>query len=134
MYATKKSDKITFWVTNISNTNVSLLDLGLTLRARSTVNLMDSRHYHFNLEQLKKSAESGSIAAKSNKIKVRAVPPTVDVPVLVTNQDQYLPSRANFGVDVIKPVYEELELSDEAFAEENADLSEQDRRPILPKI
>lgn len=66
-----------FWITNISKMNVSLRDLNLTVKARSSINLMDSKHYRYTLEQLQKSAESGSISRKSDKIKVCIVAPTI---------------------------------------------------------
>ena len=65
-----------FWITNISKMNVCLRDLNLTVKARSSINLMDLKHYRYNLEQLQKSAESGSLYRKSDKIKVCNVAPT----------------------------------------------------------
>lgn len=122
-----------FWVTNISNMNVSLLDLGLTVPAFSSINLLDSRHHKFTPAQLKKSAEAGSIFKKSNRIKVRVVAPKGSVPGLIFREDDYMPSRTKSIVPVIVPHYEELNLSDESFANENYDLAELDRQPILPK-
>ena len=55
--------------------NVCLRDLNITIRARSHANLLDSHHYNYTLEQLEKSAESGSIFRKRDKIKVRQVIP-----------------------------------------------------------
>lgn len=65
-----------FWITNISKMNVCLRDLNLTVKARSSINLMDLKHYRYTLEQLQKSAESGSLYRKSDKIKVCNVTPT----------------------------------------------------------
>ena len=56
--------------------NVCLRDLNLTVKARSSINLMDLKHYRYTLEQLQKSAESGSLYRKSDKIKVCNVAPT----------------------------------------------------------
>ena len=58
-----------FWVMNISNRNVSLSDLGLTIPAFKTVNLLDSKHYSLDKETLEASAESGSLYKKKSKIK-----------------------------------------------------------------
>lgn len=55
--------------------NVCLRDLNLTVKAQSHANLLDEKHYNYTLEQLQKSAESGSIFRKSDKIKVRKIPP-----------------------------------------------------------
>ena len=65
-----------FWITNISKMNVCLRDLNLTVKARSSINLMDLKHYRYTLEQLQKSAESGSLYRNSDKIKVCNVAPT----------------------------------------------------------
>src|SRR5574338_1468911 len=64
-----------FWLTNISNANVSLADLNLTIKAFSSVNLLDKKHYKYTLEQLEKSQESGSLFNKRDRIVVRNVPP-----------------------------------------------------------
>lgn len=59
-----------FLVMNISNRDVSLSDLNLTIKSKRTVNLLDSRHYNFTLEQLQLSAKSGSLFKKSAILKV----------------------------------------------------------------
>jgi len=122
-----------FWVTNICNRNVSLADLNLTIKAFSSVNLMDSRHYSYTLEQLEKSQKSGSIFNKRNRIKVRKVPPEVikmDVPFL---KETYIPSRERSVFEIKDEKYEELTLSDEQFAEENAELADLDTKPLIIK-
>ena len=67
--------KQNFWITNISNRNVSLSDLNLTIKAYSSINLMDSKHYNYSIEQINKSVLNGSIYNKRNKIFVRKVAP-----------------------------------------------------------
>lgn len=122
-----------FWVTNIYNRNVSLADLNLTIKAFSSVNLMDSRHYSYTLEQLEKSQKSGSIFNKRNRIKVRKVSPEVikmDVPFL---KETYIPSRERSVFEIKDEKYEELTLSDEQFAEENAELADLDTKPLIIK-
>lgn len=129
----KKQDRDVFWVTNVSDRNVSLLDLGLTLRAYSTVNLLDSGHYHLTREQLEASRDSGSIYAKRTKVKVRLVPPKENKPMFALKEELFIPNRAKNAVPVVRPQYEELDISDETFAEENAEMAETDRKPILAK-
>ena len=127
----KNNNKPVFWVTNISNRNVTLADLALTIKAYSSVNLLDSKHYYFNREQLVKSAESGSIFAKRNKIVVRKVapelPPDNSMPVL---HETFIASRERSVLVIKEEKYEELLTSDEQYAEEVADIVELDNKPI----
>lgn len=111
-----------FWVTNISKMNVSLADLNLTVKAFSSVNLLDKRYYKFTMEQILKSIECGSLHRKSNIILIRKVPPAefiVDAPIMTTTT---IPSRERSAIIVQNKHYEELELTDEEVASENADL------------
>ena len=125
-----KKEMPAFWLTNISNMNVSLADLNLTVKAYSSINLLDSKHYYYTLEQLQKSAESGSIFKKSNKLIVRKVAPEIlqaNVPML---RETFIPSRERSIFAIKEENYEELNLSDEQFAQENADIVELDNKPI----
>lgn len=115
----------TFWITNISNKNVSLGDLNMTVKAFATINLLDSKHYHYNEEQLKKSALNGSIYSKRDKIFVRKVPPTIEVAIM-QSVEANIPSRQRSIVEVKYETYEELNVSDEEWAAENADIVELD--------
>ena len=122
-----------FWVTNISKMNVSLSDLNLTVKAFSSVNLLDHRHYSYTLEQLEASKKNGSIARKKDKIKVRDIAPEVikmNVPFL---RETYIPSRERSAYEIKKETYEELSLSDEQFAEENAETADLDTKPLIIK-
>lgn len=74
-----KNNQKEFWVTNVSNKNVSLRDLALTIPAHRSMNLLDNRHFKYTLEQLELSVVSGSIATKSDKIKVRRVAPPITI-------------------------------------------------------
>lgn len=112
-----------FWVTNISKMNVSLSDLNLTIKALTTVNLLDKRHYSLTEEQLLKSAESGSLFKKRDRVVVRKVSPKLNVPHnILIEENTYLPSRDRSLVIVKHNNYEELNVSDESFASEMADL------------
>src|SRR5271154_680577 len=106
----------TFWITNVSNMNVSLTDLALTIKAFSTVNLMDTRHYSYTLEQLKKSAESGSLFKKRNKLVVRKLaPPDPKKDKAPINKNTAIPSRERSTFIIKEEKYEELQFSDEEF-------------------
>ena len=122
-----------FWVTNISNRNVTLSDLALNIPAYRTVNLMDTRHYQYTLEQLQKSATSGSLFFKRNMIVVRKVAPEVHKEKKSVNHQAVIPSRERSVLEIKEEKYEELQVSNEEFAIENADLADMDNQPIFSK-
>lgn len=129
-----KKEAPAFWVTNASPMNVTLADLALNIKAFSTVNLLDKRHYQYTLEQLQKSASSGSLFKKRDKIRVRNVaPPDPEKQKAPVSLSSYLPDRARSIYQVDDTEYDELKVSeedqqkqDEAYAKENADLAEID--------
>lgn len=126
-------NKESFWVTNGSNMNVSLSDLNLTIRAYSSVNLLDSKHYSFTKEQLIKSAQEGSLFKKRNKIFVRNLAPEIDKKKILFNREETIPSRERSVYSIKEEKYEELHLSDTDFASENAELAEMDSQPLIKK-
>lgn len=123
-----------FWLTNISNANVSLADLNLTIKAFSSVNLLDKKHYKYTLEQLEKSLSEGSIFLKRDKIKKRVGAPKViqmNTPFL---QETFIPTRERSVLNIKEEYYEELSISDEQFARENADIAElESQKPIIKR-
>lgn len=129
-----KTREQTFWVTNMSPMNVTLSDLALNIKAFSTVNLLDKRHYKYTLDQLLKSKESGSLFKKRDRIVVRDVPPPDPeknkIPIVY---GAIIPDRARSLYQIEEEEYDELKVSeedqktqDEIFAKENADLVEID--------
>jgi hypothetical protein len=139
----KMASKREFWVTNSSPRNVTLADLALNIKAFSTVNLLDKKHYAYTLEQLLKSKESGSLYNKRHLVKVRDVPPPKKEPSQVpVARDAAIPDRHRSLYKIDEKEYEELKVSDEdqkkqdeIYAQENADLAELDeqRSVINPK-
>jgi len=119
-----------FWLTNISNRNISLTDLNLTIKAYSSINLLDKRHYQYTLEQLQNSAHSGSIFKKSNKLAVRKMAPKIIHPNMPFDSETYIPSRERSLYNIKEEKYEELTLSDEDFAKESADIAQIDNPTI----
>ncbi len=110
-----------FWATNISNMNVSLRDLGLTIPSNKSCNLLNSKHYSFNKEQLELSAASGSLFAKRDKILVRQTAP--ETPITPGIQVSKLPrfiakNLARTKIVVEDVVYPELCVSDEEMADD----------------
>ena len=123
-----------YWVTNISKMNVSLADLNLTIKAMSSVNLLDKKHYSYTYEQLELSRIQGSIAKKKDKIVPREVPPEIKKKDRIAFiKDATIPSREKSTFDVKQVHYEELNLTDEQFADENAETAELDRQPLIVK-
>lgn len=143
MKPTPKS-KLAFWVTNVSPRNVTLADLALNIRAFSTVNLLDSKHYPYTLKQLQDSATSGSIFKKSDKIAVRHLPPPeVKKSALPIMREAVMPSRERSVLVVEEKEYIELKMAeesevkeaqmkmDEELARESAELEEDAPPPIV---
>lgn len=136
-----KKEEPTFWVTNISNMNVSLADLNLTVKAFSSVNLLDKKHYYYTQEQLTKSFEMGSIFKKRDKIIVRKVAPEILKANIPLTRETFIPTRERSLLAIKEENYEELNLSeedqkksDELFAKENADTADADTKPMLQKV
>lgn len=138
-----KTIEAAFWVTNMSPMNVTLADLAVNIKAFSTVNLLDKKHYSYTLEQLLKSKESGSLFKKRDKISVREIAPPKKKPdILPFIQSSVIPDRTRSIYQIDDKEYEELQVSqedqqkqDEIYAKENADLAELDaqRSVINPK-
>lgn len=107
-----------FWITNFSDRNVSLADLNMTVPARSSVNLLDSKHYSFTEEQVLQSATSGSIFKKSHLISVRRVPPQM-IPraQIIIDPHSVLPARSASIYEIKRENYEELDFEDDTLIE-----------------
>lgn len=122
-----------FWVTNISNRNVTLTDLALNIPAYRTVNLMDTKHYQYTVEQLQKSATSGSLFLKRNMIVVRKVAPEIHKEKKLINHQTAIPSRERSIIEIKEEKYEELQTTDEQFASENYEMADLDNQPLFSK-
>ena len=115
----KTPPKPAFWVTNISPRNVTLADLALNIRAFSTVNLLDKRHYAYTLEQLLKSKESGSLYNKRHLVKPRDVPPPeIEKLTLPIQREAVMPSRERSVLVIEEKEYIELKMAEESDAKE----------------
>lgn len=141
----KKINEQEFWITNASNKTRNIPDLRITIKPWQSKNLLDSRHYHFTLEQLEISAKTGSIAEKSKWIKVRQVAPQIIVqPGKYVSKDgrKFSPIfRSNVKIeekhfedlgDAVPNETEELKrISEEEFAAADADAAVFDYVPSL---
>lgn len=120
--------KEVFWITNSSRQAVSLGDLGICVRPQSSVNLLDEKHYSITKEQIYNSITSGSISRASKKIIIRKSPPSEiqDKNQIQLKEDALFQFKKRSGVETKNIVYEELNISDEEYASQNADFSEFD--------
>ena len=110
-----KSAPPSFWVTNISNRNVSLADLALTIKAFCTVNLLDKKHYQYTIDQLEKSKINGSISAKRDKIVCRENAPKVEKISIPIQKEDIIPSRERSVYSIKEEYYEELNVTDDEY-------------------
>jgi uncharacterized protein YqgQ len=126
-----------FWITNISPRNVTLADLATNIKAFTSVNLLDDRHYAYTMEQLEKSMKSGSIFKKKDIIKVRDIPPVIEKKQWTeTDEKSSMPTRAKSILEIKEQDYlenvsgdsnpEEQKKFDEQLARTNADLEDED--------
>jgi hypothetical protein len=126
--------KKTFWVVNISDRNVTLSDLLVTIPAGASINLLSKGYPHLSEPILQKSLESGSLFAKRDKIVKRIIPPSGKVErKFMVDEDSFLPNQPRSLLEIKEEKYDELDVSDEEFAEQNVDTVEFDRSPILRK-
>lgn len=116
-----KNNQKQFWVSNISNKNVCLADLALTIPARRHMNLLDSDHFTYTEEQLEKSKQSGSLFKKGRLIRIREVAPVeqaVKAGMYVSKLPIVLRQKLKSTFIAEETKYEELEVSEEKFADE----------------
>jgi len=126
--------KPSFWVTNMSKMNVSLSDLNLTIKAFTTINLLDQKHYSYTLDQLLTSATKGSLAKKKDKLVIRQVAPEYSKKNVLLDRETFIPTRERSLFNIKEEKYEELEVSDEDFAKDNADTADMDsQKQIISK-
>ena len=121
-----KTNKTEFWISNVTKMNVCLSDLALTVPAWRHYNLLDDKHFSYNLEQLEKSAENGSLFRKRDKIKVRKVPPPEEIPsgeITLTQEPLFMTSKTlHSQVKIVEPKFEELEVSETEFIDDFTDM------------
>lgn len=128
-------NKISFWITNISPMNVSLADLALNIKSFTTINLLDQKHYKYTLDQLQKSASSGSLFKKRNKIIIRNNPPSnFTKDKILIQKEAIIPSRERSLYNIKEEHYEELNISDDDYIKENSEITETDAQKISKKV
>lgn len=138
-----------FWIINTSiKSDVVLSDLGMVIKKLERKNLLDKRYFDFTIDQLRKSAESGSIFEKRRHIVVKEVIPEKALlePEMVVEfqnvKEPLRPLRHPAFKNIEKPYFEELDFDDdteedeqrrleEQYALEQADAVLQDKAPVL---
>lgn len=128
-----------YWIVNVSDRNVSLSDLNLTVPAFCSMNLLDKKHHKYTIEQLEKSKQQGSIFKKRDKIKIRENAPQASKNSPPVSFNSVLPSRQRSVMVIEEKTFEELEImenqkQEEKFAEENAELAQQDELDRFNKV
>jgi len=108
----------TFWITNISNRDVALSDLNISIKSMTSVNLLNEGHYsHLTLEMLQKSAESGSLFKKRDKLVHRKVPPYVspknNMHSIQRDPAAVMPTRQHSILEIKEEKYDELNIIDD---------------------
>lgn len=113
----------------MSNRLISLSDLGILVQPYQSINLLDARHYSFTEEQVLASFESGSLYKRSDKIKKRKIPPPKiykgPSPIGLDTKNQY-PSKIRSLLEHKEFNYEEMQITDDEYARDNADLADED--------
>ena len=115
-----------FWVVNISERNVCLSDLALTIPRRASMNLLDKAHFSYTYNELLASMRIGSIFKKRHIIKIGTGPPVPidDRKFEVSKRPIQIRKRSIVDVNETEPDYDEIIWSDEQHANEMADFGE----------
>ena len=118
-----------FWISNVSKRMVSISDIGILLQPYQSVNLLDSRHYAISEEQIRSSLANGGLYRARDKVYVRKVPPVVTPkPGIKIKMEENLefPSQVRSIIKHKQFNYEELHITDDEYALQNAELAEED--------
>lgn len=111
-----------FWITNLTKMDIHLSDLAIRVPARGSINLLDNKHYSLTKEQIFKSLTEGSLRKRQGKIVVRQVPPQTSIQKSTEfDPNIVISSRRRSAINAEEVYYEELDISDDKFAEEAAD-------------
>jgi hypothetical protein len=126
-----------FWITNVSKNIVCLNDLGVLIHPYQSMNLLDPGHHYITEDQIAHSLTTGSLRKYSHKIVVRKIPPPD--PTLKKSSNIPLAENINFPSKIRSILehkeekYPELELTDDEYAKENAELAEIDNAAKFKK-
>ena len=109
-----------FWVVNVTDKNVCLSDLAITIPARTSVNLLSPKS-HLTIDIIQSSAANGSLFKKQDKIKIRqAVPKPIPPPGIQHIKASRIGKNRSL-VEVKPPRYIEIETPEEELLEKMMD-------------
>jgi len=114
------------WLTNITKNKIVLSDLKFTLQPNQTIDILDSKHSNYTVEEINASIKTGSIGARLNKsIFVRILPPKKHTDRKIEMSKVSFPYKQRSIVEVEEVDYEELHIgiSDEEYADDNAEIA-----------
>jgi len=114
------------WITNISNRDIALHDLNLIIPSKKSINLYDFKHSRLTEEQINASMSSGSIFKKKSNLFINDKLPKSARPIKKVNELPLIGARKN-DIIIEKTNFDELNINEEEYAAENADLAEADR-------
>ena len=115
-----KLSKPAFFVINVSDRNVCLSDLALTIPAGRCYDLLND-NFHYTIDQLKSSLEEGSLYKKRDKIKIGKGRPELIEAGSRTISEYPIITRNRSVVKVEEKVWDELILSDDDYANQMAE-------------
>lgn len=111
-----KSRTSGIWLTNISNKDIYLPDLGIKVCSMTSINILSNKPL-YSVQDIEDSINKGSIAKNKNKIFVRFSKPEKLKPSRAddTISNQHIPDRARSTEKIVEQVYEELQITDDIF-------------------
>jgi len=116
----RKKPKSEFWISNITKKDIKIADLGFYIPAGKSLNLL-SNNFKFTYLQIVKSAQEGSLYNIRDRVKVRLIEPPKPIQSgnIITKIPLWLErSKLRASLVVQEKEFEELNFSDESFAEE----------------
>lgn len=123
----KRNMPDSFWITNITRKAHHLHDIGVMIYPMRSLNLLDNKHYNLTRVQLEKSKESGSLFKKQDAVVVRKVAPEIaGIQYIPFKENAMFPYKQRSAVEVENIKYEELNVSDDTYAADNADMAQTD--------
>lgn len=109
----------------------------MPIAPRQTIDLLDPKRSYFTIEQIEKSAESGSLFKRKNQkvIVIRKSAPEKPQARQIDIATTSYPYKLRSLMELENPIFEELEFestdeADEAFATKNADYVNDERSGI----
>jgi hypothetical protein len=114
------------WVSNITKRDIRLSDLGVCIRSKTTLDLLDCYHSYLSVKQVKNSITSGSLGKriKQKALFLRYSEPEAKMPRQVEISQVSFPERKRSLIVHKEPEFDELNFTlddEEQFAEETAE-------------